>query len=319
MRMLCFALAGNALGLLIVPLPTSFAVLVPVIALLFAVGSPIGPLADGLIARLAARYDLAFGQMRLWGSLSWAIVAAVGGALWQALGFSLMFPVAALLFLLMVPVARLLQEDAPSQHEGRLPLRTVLADRRLRVLLVASLVLGLGMSMVATFGGIYLDRVGGGQFLVGLFSCVTALSELPVMHFSERFVGRIGGSRTLLLAYIFTALSYVGMALTAQPLLLLGMGVLQGLGFGLFLPVTVRLVANWSPPEWTATSQGLLTGVLWGVAPLAAGPLGGALYDTSGPAVVFIACGAAVLGASLVLILGLRQSHIRTGETAQQV
>src|SRR6185295_18151269 len=151
-------------------------------------------------AGMAARRGLAFGKMRLWGSLGWAVVAAAGGLIWQQLGFSVMFVVAGILFMFTIFLARGLHEDGPQPAQSRAPLRQVVADPRLRVVLLATFVLALGLGMSSTFVGIYLDGLGGGQWLVGIFSGISAASELPVMRWNERIVRRLGGPQTLLLA-----------------------------------------------------------------------------------------------------------------------
>jgi PPP family 3-phenylpropionic acid transporter len=213
-----------------------------------------------------------------------------------------MFPLASLLFLLTTPIAQGFDEEAASATPARASARRVLGDGRLRAVLAASFVLGLGMAMTATFAGVYLDQVGGGQTLVGLVSGVTAISELPIMQRSERIIRRLGGPPTLLLAYALLGCAYCGLAWITNPVALLGVAVFQGLGFGLFLPTTVRLVAGWAPGEWATTAQSGLNAAVWGLAPLIAGPLGGLIYDGAGPQAVFLTCAGLAMGAGLVLI-----------------
>jgi MFS family permease len=169
-------------------------------------------------------------------------------------------------------------------------------------LLAGTFVLGLGMTMSSTFASVYLNQLSG-QFLVGLFTGLSAVCELPMMHWSERVMRRLGGPATLILSYGLMGGSYLGLALITEPTVVLGAAILRGLGFGLFVPATVRLVASWAPPERSATYQALVNAALWGLAPLLAGPLGGVIYDAAGPPVVFMgATGAAVL-AAMILIL----------------
>jgi PPP family 3-phenylpropionic acid transporter len=301
-RVLILSLVGTALALLALPLPPSFGWLLPIVALLAIVSSVSIPIADSLVARMAARKGLSYGKMRFWGSVSWAVIAVVCGTLWQQTGFFLMFPVASLLFLTSIFSARQLEEERPSESQSRPPLRLVVGDNRLRVVLLATFGLGVSMSAVFTFSGIYLDSIGG-QSLVGLFAGVMAASELPVMHWSERITRRLGGPQTLVLAYVFFGTGYLGLALFQWPPLLLGMAMLQGLGFGLFMPTTVRLFADWAPAEWSSTSQGILSAGLWGLAPMIASPLAGLVYDSAGPAAVFLTSVGVIVLATLVLVL----------------
>lgn len=302
LQMLSAAMAGSALSLLALLVPDSFWGLLVVVALLAIAASPIAPIADGLMARMAARRGLSYGQMRLWGSLSYALVAAAGGALWQEAGFRVVLPVAAALFLALMLVAPLLDDERPVTTEAPSSLRVVTRDSRLRIVLVATFLLGLGMGMALTFGGIYMDRLSGGQFLVGLFAGLTAFCELPTMHWSENLIRRLSAPWTLVLAYVLQGSGYIGFLYIRQPELLLGVAVLQGLGFGLFLPTTVRLVDTLAPAEWATTFQGLLSAGVWGLAPLVAGLLGGSLFDAGGAPAVFVACVVVTVAAALLLV-----------------
>lgn len=86
-RILALSLAGLGIGLVLLSFPRSFLALAPLMALMALVRSPIGPVADSLVARMSARHRLNFGGMRLWGSLGFALVAIISGALWQAVGY----------------------------------------------------------------------------------------------------------------------------------------------------------------------------------------------------------------------------------------
>lgn len=300
--LLMMSLVATALLILLLPIPRAFLWFLPIVALLSVVGSPMLSIADGLVARMASRRNRAYGKMRLWGSLSWAIVAAGAGALWEEIGYFVMFPLATVILLTTLPFARRLEEDRSTGPQPKLPIRVVVSDVRLRVVLVATFVLGLAFAVTSTFTGIYMSKIGG-SLLVGLFSGIVALSELPVMHWSEGIMRRLGGPVTLVLSYLLLGSSYLGVAFIGSPVLLLGVAIIQGFGFGIFLPVTVRLVSDWGPPEWSSTSQGLMNAGLWGLAPLIAGPIGGMIYDSFGPAAVFLSClGAALLAGVVVLI-----------------
>jgi PPP family 3-phenylpropionic acid transporter len=310
-RLLCLSLAGQALSLLILPLPASFAGLLFIVTLLAAVASPVIPLADGLIIQLAAGRGLAYGKMRLWGSLSWSVVAAGGGFLWQQWGFTLMFPVACLLLLTTILIARRFAEERPVAARTRPALWTATRERRFLTVIGTTFGISLAMTMNMTFGSIYLNRLGGGQALVGLFAGVMAVSELPTMQWSERIMRRLGGPGTLALAATLLGGGYFSMALITQPTLLLSAGVLQGLGFGLFATSSVRLVADLAPPALVATYQGLLSAAVWGLAPLVGGPLGGVIFDAAGPVAVFLVAGAVTTIAGVGLLLALRGGVFR--------
>src|SRR5215217_3676860 len=137
-------------------------------ALMALVRSPIGPVADSLVARMAARHRLNFGGMRLWGSLGFALIAIASGALWQRAGYGFMFTLAGLVFLPVALCALLLEEGPVIARAARRPLREVGRDRGLIVLMVAACVVGAALGMDVAFQGVYVSYLGGGGLLVGL-------------------------------------------------------------------------------------------------------------------------------------------------------
>jgi MFS transporter, PPP family, 3-phenylpropionic acid transporter len=301
-RILALALAGLALGLILLALPRSFAALLPLMALLALTRSPIGPIADSLVARMAARHRLNFGSMRLWGSLGFALVAIASGALWQRIGYEWMFLLAGLAFLPVALCARLLEEGPVVERAARRPLREVGRDRGLLVLLAAACLVGAALGMDGAFQGVYVGHLGGGGLIVGLLFGVSAFSEFPSMRYAGAIGRRLGGPGALLLSYVLLGAAYAGFALARDPLVLVPLAVVKGFGFGLYFVSTVRLVDERTPPEWASTIQAALNAGAGGLAPLVASLLGGAIYDALGPAAVFVACACALVLAMLVLL-----------------
>jgi PPP family 3-phenylpropionic acid transporter len=218
-----------------------------------------------------------------------------------------MFATAAVLTLPVAVFALGLEETPASPRGERASLRVVLSDPGLIALLAATFFIGLGMMPVFTFGGMYMDALGGGEFMVGLLFAFSATSELPTMQYSGAIVGRLGGARTLLLSYGLFGLCFAIFSLARAPVALLVASIFGGLGFGLFFVTTVRLINDRAPPEWLSTAQSLLGAVSFGVASLVSGMLGGRIYDAWGPSTLYggalvMAC----LAATIVVLAQVR-------------
>jgi MFS transporter, PPP family, 3-phenylpropionic acid transporter len=301
-RFLVVALIGFALSMTLLSIPRSFAALAPLVALLALFRSPIGALSDSLIVRMASRHRLDYGRMRLWGSFGFAVVALLCGVVWERIGFGALFVATGLLFFPVIFVAAMLEEGPAIDTTARPSFRSLHHDRALLALLVATFLIGASTGMSDTFSGIYVNHLGGSEFLVGAIFAVAAFSELPTMRYGAAIARHLNGWRTLLLAYALLALAYAGYAFAATPSVLLVLALLRGMGFGLFFVSTVRIIDERVPEAWSATVQGLANASAWGLGPLLAGPLSGAIYDGFGPAAVFVACAVSVALAALVLI-----------------
>ncbi|MDQ3249528.1 MAG: MFS transporter [Chloroflexota bacterium] len=304
-RTMALLLIGFAPTLFLTGLPRTFTLLILVVSLLAFFRGPITPIGDSLISRMAERHGLNFGSMRLWGSLGFAIISTTAGLFWAAWGATVMFAVAGLLFLPVIGLTLLLEEGVPVEHHLRRPLRELLRSPALRVLLATSFLMGAAMSIVFNFEGIYLQTLGGSQFMIGLLFGLIALCELPPMYFAALLRRRLGGAQTLLLAYGLLGASYLGLGLVTTPAWLLADAVLQGFGFGLFFVSAIQLLNDLTPPEWSSTAQALFNACAFGLSWLIATPLGGWGYDQVGPGALFTISGLLVVVAMLLLIAAM--------------
>lgn len=310
-RILAGALIGLGLALALLSIPRSFVPLAALMALVALFRSPISPIADSLVARMAARHRLDYGAMRLWGSFGFALVALACGSLWQWAGFGAMFALAGGLFVPVALGALLLEEGPVVERSARRPLREVGRDRGLIALLAATFAMGAALGMDATFQSIYVGHLGGGGFLVGLLFGVSALSELPSMRFAGAIARRIGAPAILLLSYGLMLTSYTGFALARDALVLIPLTIVKGCGFGLYFVSTVRMVDERTPPEWASTIQAIMNAGAGGLAPLVASLLGGLIYDALGPASVFAACAGCVAVAAIILATAAARGAFR--------
>jgi PPP family 3-phenylpropionic acid transporter len=276
------------------------------IMLVFAiVRSPVLPLADGLIARMARRNHLNYGGMRLWGSIGFATAAVIGGAIWQRIGYLPMFAVGSLLFIPAAWLAGTLEEGRAQTGSETSPqsVRVLLQDRGFVVLLIATFFVGIAMGMGITYEGIYMDSLGGSGLLIGLLLGIAAFSEIPIMQYSDQIRARLGGIKTLLLAYGFFAVAYLGYSWATAVWVPLIFAVAKGLGIGLYLTATIRVVDERVPEEWAATAQSLVTASMMGVAILVASLLGGLAMDVWGVTAVFRLGSFSIMVAMLLVLV----------------
>lgn len=283
----------------------TFALILPVVVLMSVVQSVATPIADSLVARMAVRYQVDYGKLRVWGSLGFALTALATGAIWQREGFEAMFVVGALVFVPVVLVAQGLEEARIDRQEERAPLRNLLRDHGLLALMIANFLIGAGEGLYVTFSGVYMDALGGAEWMIGGLFGFSALAELPGMQFVGALARRIGRPQTLIISYALMGLAFLGYSLSRSPAILLLWAMLKGVGFGLYFPTTVSLGDERAPESWASTVQSLLMALGWGLAPLITIPLAGWLSDTLGLGRVFGVAAGLELLAILVLGLGL--------------
>ena len=263
-----------------------------------------GPLADGLIARMASRRQLEFGRMRLWGSVSFAVFSLAFGWLWSNLGYGSMLYVTGALMMMMTPFALLLEADqsdleTPSEARG-LTRPPRIWNAGLYVLLSVNLLIGFALGFVGPFLGLRMKDLGGGALEVGALFAISALSEFPAMRFEKRIAARIGDAGVLIVSSAMFAGAYLGYALAPSAGVMLAFAVVQGTAFGLFFVASVRTIDS-RAGALLGTMQSWRNGLAFGIAPLIAGPVSGWVAQSSASAWVFsVASGFGLLAALLM-------------------
>ena len=268
-----------------------------------------GPLADGLIARMASRRHLEFGRMRLWGSVSFAVFSLAFGWLWSRVGYGHMLFLTGGLLMLMTPFALLLEADrsdleTPSEARG-LTRPPKIWNAGLYVLLGVNLLIGFALGFVGPFLGVRMKDLGGGALEVGALFAISALSEFPAMRFEKRIAARIGDAGVLIVSSAMFAVSYLGYALAPSAGVMLGFAVVQGTAFGLFFVASVRTI-DAKAGALLGTMQSWRNALAFGIAPLIAGPVAGWIAQSSASAWDFTVAGAFGVLAALLMHLTQR-------------
>lgn len=306
---LVICLAGQAIGLGILQIPKTFLGMLPLILVYAIFRSPIQPISDSLIVRMAIRHNLSYGKIRQWGSVSFATVSLISGIVWKLMGYEWMFFAASVLSLLVIIPSLWLephdQEEQRKKSVGRGSMLSTMKNPLLLVLVLATFLVGAALGIGRTFESVYINYLGGNRQLIGAFYAISAYSEIPAMVFARWILRRLNGKKILILAYTFILLAYIGYSLAQEPEWMLLLVVLKGVGFGLFFVTTVGLIDEIAPGHWKATAQSVVVAAGWGLGPLLATLVGGVVFDVWGPASVFLV-NAGLVAVAIILFLATR-------------
>lgn len=300
-RILQVALAAQGLIWFLLGQTQTFAWISAGMLALAVATSPVMALAESLVSRMAQRQGVHFGGLRLWGSFGYAVSALGFGALWGWTGYAPMFVVGPLFLLPLLWLANQLEEPPSSGLQERRPALDLLRAPGLFVLLLATFMAAISNSLAMTFSGIYARALGGGDLLIGMMTAVSATAEILTMFLSGRILQRLHATQALLLAFGLMAVGYLGWVFVPDAAAVLAFSIIKGLGYGLWIPVTVRMMVERTPAAQAATAQSLLTTSMFGLAPLVAGPVGGWMHDTIGAGAVF-GLGVVTLGLAAVIV-----------------
>jgi len=302
-------LLGFGSVLLFASIPQTFAFVFLTLVMMMFMFSPMMPISDSVIARMAARHQLNYGSMRLWGSFGFATCAIICGFMWEQVGYAFMFIVGAVAILPTLISANLLEKSPVQENQSAPPLHQLAQDTGLVTLYISVFFSCIAIQCSIIFDGIYMTYLGGTEFFVGLMFGTAALCELPAMQYSGLIIQRIGGAKTLLIAYSIFGIAYFGYAMAWDAYSLLMMGALKGIGFGLFYVSSIRIITRRTPETWSSTAQAIFNICGFGLAPLIAAPIGGEIFDRFGPENLFLfasfAAGLAIFTMAIAIMKGI--------------
>lgn len=263
------------------------------------------PISETITMSLTMAGRLEYGRIRMWGSASFIVLAAVAGfaldhvptrevIVWLVIACSVVTACATFL------PPRI---DPPTRTKGpRAPWSVLLKDRPFILVLLAVGCFQAGHTMYYGFGTLHWKAAGIPPVTIGALWAVGVIAEILLFAASPRLIARFGPRSLLLMAGLGGLLRWALMPLTTDPLWLFPLQTLHALTFGCAHVGAMHCISRMAQSGMTARAQALYSSV-------AAGGLPGLLMLVAGP--LYNGLGAwafltsAVLSA-LGLILALR-------------
>jgi len=297
---------------------TRFDVLFVAIALLSFFWVAALPLLETLIfdhlRENAARYS----RVRLWGSIGFVVAVLGTGAALDHL------PLASLLWIIVLVLgatqllAAVVPEAPPFAPHGESPaIAEVLAQSRVRALLVAAFAMSAAHGALNIFYSIFLSDHGYSKSLVGGLWSLGVVAEIGVFYFMARIMRRFSLRAILLACFATAVLRFVMIGWGVDSLAVLVIAqLMHGLTFGAFHSATIAAINRWFPGSTRSRGQALYSSMGFGAGGLAGGLLSAWSWDHLGSAITF-ATGSLYALAGLLVVA--RWVHERGGDRNPRV
>jgi len=252
-------------------------------------GAGVAPISDTLTLSITGGTRSGFGSVLLWGSLSWALLALGSGWLIEHTGLFTAFTGYAIALALSAGVLSLAWlrgvAKAPPTAKAAAAIggwRSLLGQPALIGLAFTLVVYMLTNNPQAQFEPIYLNQLGGSEWLIGLASTVGALVELPSMLMADRLIRKYSPLTVLLWSFIIR-IALQGIILLAPSVItLIAMRAINGVAFSFFTIATTLFVSERSPQQSRATAMAVFGMTLPALIKMLSGPLGGWAFDALG-------------------------------------
>jgi PPP family 3-phenylpropionic acid transporter len=263
--------------------------------------SSITAVIDGIALHRVQGSGGSFARLRLWGSLGFVCAATAFGQMAVATDRATVVVSLALMVAYAAWAWTLDARSAP--HPAELPFAglRLLGQRDLTLMLIAS---ALHWIACAPFHGLFAIHVQALQlplWVVGLSAGLGVVAEVAVMYAYPRLSERVSARQVLGLAFLGSAIRWLGMAAVSSARGLVLLSLLHGLTFGAFYVAGIAFVSRRVPEGLRARGQALFASFTFGLGGLV-GYLGaGVGYDHLGGRGLFAAAAGVELMAVAIL------------------
>lgn len=270
------------------------------------------PLCDALVIDRANAYGFPFARIRIGGTLGYAAMVFGAGMFLEKFDGA-QFAVAAVAYLLFAGAVMLLpqggaREEAAPAREGAVPARkkavpareSIFDTSEILFVLALALIESLGLGFSGSFMGSYAVELGFGSSLIGVLSCISALSEVPILLFAGKLVDRFGEIPLLIFSGVMMSLRLflTGMGLVPA---MISAQLLQSVTYMTTYICCTQYISKHVRAGKMSQGQSALAIVQSGLAAVASNLFGGMLVDAVGTRQAFFAVAAGVLVVALLV------------------
>jgi PPP family 3-phenylpropionic acid transporter len=239
-----------------------------------------------------------YGQVRLWGSVSFIAAVVGGGQLFDRVSITWLPQLLLALLVLIAAGTLVIREPAVARREpAAAGLRELLGARAVQAFLAASFLLQFSHAPYYGFFSLYLEQHGYNRAATGLIWSLGVIAEIGVFAFAHRLLARFGLRAILLASLLLAALRWlmIGFGVDSLALLLVAQ-CLHAASFGSFHAAGIEFLRRHFGAAQQGQGQAVYAAVSFGAGGALGALVSGLLWDLSARLGFVVAALAALAG-----------------------
>lgn len=291
---------GSALAMLTYYIGNTFLTFFLATFLVSTFTTALVPLSDAIIIRSATKHRLDFSKIRLGGTVGYAIIVIIAGAIVKQ-NPQIQFALGAVGFLVFFLVVRGkltdegkedknattgLPEDAKSSPTGKkrvkvLNLLSIFTSKQIIFVLAFALISQMGLSFHYSFLGVYLTNMNLSEGTIGLINSISAMSEIPVLFLINRLMRRMSSMKILLISCLLLSFRFLLITSGGLPIIFLAQAM-HGITYMTIYFSCATFISQNVKPEKQSQGQSILSITQGGIGSILGNIIGGELVDSIG-------------------------------------
>lgn len=298
MAALLLTTLASGLMLLVV---RDFALIVLFSALMMMAFQPAPTMVDATLGSLVRRGVVRnVGRVRIWGSISFAAVAAAGGPLLAAGGVDVVFGACLALLAVTLGVCALLPSAGETESAARVERLKFSQYPELTVVMVAIALINGSQALYFSFGSVHMQAIGFPAWSIGMIWTVGVAAEMVVLWFAPAAMARLGPRGLLLAGALGTLARWCGTAFDPPLAVFLLLQTLNACTMACTYLAWMGFIQKLVPDRASARAQNTLM-TLTGLSMAGMTFLMGPVYHALGGKAYFVAAILPALAAGLVI------------------
>ena len=265
------------------------------------------PLGETIALRTVSA-ESGYGRVRLWGSVSYLLAAALGGAVLELAAVPSAEVIVSMILVcivLMIAGSFAMPDRRGGGAAPAAPIMSLLGERRFRLMVLATTAIHGAHAVFYGFSTLHWLAAGISEWVIGLLWAGGVVAEVILFAWNAPLLRRIGPVGLLGAGAVAGVVRWAVLALTTEVWLLALAQCLHALTFGAMHLGAMVFIARTVPASSSNTAQALFAATTNGLG-LGAGLLiAGVLYAAWGADAYWVC--AAVSGAGLVAVLAMRR------------
>jgi len=265
------------------------------------------PLTDGLSVSVSESKVADYGRLRVWGSIGFVMTSLLGG--FYLVGPNMTaFPIMVAMLMLVLAFAahgfpRL--TASISSDSGREPF-----SKPFYLLLLIALIMQISHGAYYGFFSLYLAEAGFSGWQIGLFWSIGVIAEIVLMWRWSHSLQQAAPPVVFSLCLGLAALRWLGIGLTTDAILLVGLQLLHAASFAAFHVTAIAWVKRLAPVGRHSAAQGLYSAAGFGLGSTIGIMACGIIAEAFAYNIAFYICAViAMLGIPIALLLPKQQSE----------
>jgi PPP family 3-phenylpropionic acid transporter len=305
------ALFLSSITYYLLSLQTVFLYMAIVVGINALVAGGINPQSQIQALNIADKSGALYGSIRMCGSLGYAIVALISGAIIQKTsivsgfyGFFALNIIAALLLFLIRTPERPIKAPAATGKSPKEPISQVIGAIFKNPELVGYLISLIIVSITSngiSFESVYMRQLGASDAVIGRLSTLGALVEIPMMLLADKLMRRRGAAITQIMGLSFYCIGTLVIVFFPSVTSFIILRIILGLSFALTAVSGTYYVVDRCPAQQAGTILAFFSVTVSSIIGIIISPISGLIFDWAGPHWLYVISAAGYgLGAAII-------------------